>query len=96
MFFYRHSVLQYNSMYMIVATIVIWITSPENEILRVEWYCVAKASGRGDNRSTRKTFSGRVIHKNFYADKFKSFLKSKKLLLINSTKVTSISNFVDI
>jgi hypothetical protein len=35
MFFNRHSVLQYNSMYMIVATIVIWITSPENEILRV-------------------------------------------------------------
>jgi hypothetical protein len=44
----------------------------------------------------QKTFSGRVIHKNFHADKFKSFLKSKKLLLINSTKVTSMSNFVDI
>jgi hypothetical protein len=29
--------------------------------------------------STRKTFSGRVIHKIFHADKFKSFLKVKNL-----------------
>jgi hypothetical protein len=48
------------------------------------------------NTSTRKTFSGCVIHKIFLVNNFKSFLKSKKLLLINSTKVTSMSNFVDI
>jgi hypothetical protein len=60
------------------------------------WYCVAKALAAASNTSTRKTFSGRVIHKIFHADKFRSFLKSKKLLLINLTKVTSISNFIDI
>jgi hypothetical protein len=27
------------------------------------------------NTSTRKTFSGRVIHKIFHADKFKSFVR---------------------
>jgi hypothetical protein len=32
------------------------------------------------NTSTRKTFCGRVIHKIFHADKFKSFLKSKKFV----------------
>jgi hypothetical protein len=32
------------------------------------------------NTSTRKTFSGRVIHKIFHADEFKSFLKSKKFV----------------
>jgi hypothetical protein len=35
---------------------------------------------RRSNTSTRKTFSGRVIHKIFHADKFKSFLKSKKFV----------------
>jgi hypothetical protein len=61
-----------------------------------EWYCIAKALAAASDTSTRKTFSGRVIHKIFHAGKFKSFLKSKKLLLINSTKVTSMSNFIDI
>jgi hypothetical protein len=72
--------------------IVIWITVQKMSVSGI----VVKAPSRGDNTSTRKTFSGRVIHKNFHAEKFISFLNSKKLLLINSTKVTSMSNFVDI
>jgi hypothetical protein len=58
--------------------------------------CIQPSRAEASYTSTRETFSGRVIHKIFHAAKFKSFLKSKKLLLINSTKVTSMSNFVDI
>jgi hypothetical protein len=41
--------------------IVIWITVQKMSVSGI----VAKAPSRGDNTSTRKTFSGRVIHKIF-------------------------------